>query len=122
MEDFQRECESGRFWEIRPGDSLYVVAREIGATEDEILRLNPGIDPMNLRIGDMLCLPQPPGIPVGPIPPCDSGLYWVVAPGDTLFTVAKSLSISVEQLLDLNPTVDPLNLQPGMSLCLPKTF
>lgn len=120
MEGPARECRSGRYWQVRPGDTIYAIAKELGVSESDILLLNPGIDPMNLQVGQVLCLPSPPGLPVGPIPPCESGLYWVVAPGDTLFAIAQTLSVTVDQLLALNPTVDPLDLQPGMSLCLPR--
>lgn len=122
MDESPPECASGRYWEIRPGDTVYSIAAETGTTEREILDLNPAIDPWNLQVGSLLCLPRPAGLPVGPIPPCESGLYWVVAPGDTLFTIARDLSVSVERLLDLNPDVDPLNLQSGMSLCLPRMY
>jgi LysM repeat protein len=113
------ECESGRYWEVRPGDTVYLIATELGVSPGEILQLNPGIDPDNLQVGSILCLPRPAGIPIGPVPPCASGLYWAVASGDTLFTIAEATSTTVRVLMELNPHVDPLNLQVGMSICLP---
>jgi len=53
------------------------------------------------------------------LPPCPSGIYWEVAPGDTLFSIARATGTTVERLLELNPQVDPRNLQVGQKICLP---
>ena len=58
-------------------------------------------------------------LPTGRVPPCESGLYWVIAPGDTMYDIARALGIPLQELLDLNPWADPENLVPGDSLCLP---
>ncbi|HWI07254.1 MAG TPA: LysM domain-containing protein [Solirubrobacteraceae bacterium] len=41
-----------------------------------------------------------------------------VRAGDTPTSIAKSAGMSVEQLLDLNPSVDPARLRPGQTLKL----
>lgn len=105
-------CPSGRYWQVRAGDTLYSIARQLGTTLDELLRLNPGVDPSNLRIGQFLCLPEE-------FPPCPSGVYWVVAPGDTLYRIAQATGTTVDALLQANPGIDPLNLQVGQKICLP---
>ncbi len=112
MEHNQAPCPSGRYWEVGPGDTLYLIAVRTGTTPAELLRLNPGINPDNLRIGQRICLPPE-------LPPCPSGIYWEVAAGDTLFSIARALGTSVERLLELNPHVDPRNLQIGQKICLP---
>ena len=114
-----RPCEGARSYTVRPGDTFYIIALEIGVQVDEIIRLNPGIDPENLQVGSVICVPLPPGIPTGYVPPCDSGFYWVIAVGDTLSSIAGQLGITVETLFELNPWIDPKNLLPGDSLCLP---
>ncbi|CEP67683.1 LysM domain [Moorella glycerini] len=108
---FQVPCPSGRYWRVEAGDTLYLIALRIGTTVDELLRLNRGVDPYNLQIGQVLCLP--------PEPPCPSGVYWEVAPGDTLYSIARVTGTTVEKLLELNPHVDPYNLQVGQKICLP---
>lgn len=52
-------CPTGLFLEIGPGDTLFSIAREQGVAVQEILALNPGIDPNNLRVGMVICLPLP---------------------------------------------------------------
>jgi spore germination protein YaaH len=115
----QAQCPTGLFWTVGPGDTFFGIARTTGTTVQRITALNPGIDPEALQIGMSVCLPEEAALPRGPIPPCPSGLYWVISQGDTLFTIARAYGTTVERLLELNPGIDPLNLQIGMSVCLP---
>lgn len=39
---------------IRQGDTLYKIAQQYGTTVNELMRLNPGIDPNNLRVGQKI--------------------------------------------------------------------
>lgn len=107
----QDPCPSGRYWRIRRGDTLYNIALRTATTVKQLLELNPNINPNNLRIGGLLCLP--------PEQPCASGLFWRVAPGDTLYAIARANNTTVQRLLELNPNIDPRNLQIGQSICLP---
>ena len=43
-----------RFYRIRAGDTLAVIAPRFGLTEVELLALNPGIEPTALRIGQRI--------------------------------------------------------------------
>ncbi|MGI9953380.1 LysM domain-containing protein [Moorellaceae bacterium AZ2] len=52
-------------------------------------------------------------------PNCPSGTFWQVAPGDTLFRIAQAVGTTVERLMELNPGIDPYNLQVGQYICLP---
>jgi LysM repeat protein len=52
-------CPTGLFLEIAPGDTLFEIAREQDTTVEAILALNPGLDPRNLRVGQVICLPLP---------------------------------------------------------------
>lgn len=105
-------CPSGRYWRVKAGDTLFLIAAEVRSSAAELLRLNPGIDPSNIRVGTLVCLPYE-------LPPCASGLFWTAAPGDTYYTIAQATGTTVEELMALNPTVDPRNLQVGQNICLP---
>jgi LysM repeat protein len=50
--------------------------------------------------------------------PTPSGRFVKVKPGDTPTSIADRSGISTEKLLDLNPSIDPDNLQPGQNLKL----
>jgi LysM repeat protein len=56
-------------YRVKPGDTLYSIARANGTTVAQILQLNPGLDASRLRVGDVIRLrggsvPTPPP-PVG---------------------------------------------------------
>lgn len=51
--------------------------------------------------------------------PCESGVYWIIEEGDTLYLIAKTLDIPLEKLLAVNANIDPLNLQIGSKICIP---
>jgi len=73
------------FHTIKAGDTLYLLAKHYHTTVDELLRLNPHVDPYNLQIGKTLIIcpgemqgvmptvppiaPPPIHPPVKPIPP-----------------------------------------------------
>lgn len=108
----QPPCPSGRYWRVEAGDTFYSIARAVDTTVDELARANPGVDPNNLQIGQLLCLPEE-------FPPCASGVYWEVSPGDTLYSIAQTVGTTVEVLLELNPGIDPFDLQVRQKICLP---
>ncbi len=118
QEGFGRD---NRFWQVQEGDTLYRIALETGTTVEQLVELNPAVSPENLAVGSFLRLPVFTGLPSGPIPPCESGFFWVVAPGDTLYIIAQETGTTVEVLTALNPGVEPLDLMPGQSICLPQS-
>ena len=46
----------GRTYTVQPGDILSTIAEEQGVTVEQILELNPDIDPQSLQAGDELDL------------------------------------------------------------------
>jgi len=42
---------------VRPGDTLYSIARNAGVTVSVILGLNPGLDPRSIEVGDVVRVP-----------------------------------------------------------------
>jgi LysM repeat protein len=43
---------------VRYRETLWVIARKYNTTVNAILAVNPGIDPYNLRIGQIICIPM----------------------------------------------------------------
>lgn len=104
-------CESGRYYRVSPGETLFTIAAKMGIAMEELEELNPEVNWQNLQIGQLLCLPGER--------PCPSGIYWVVEAGDTLFLIARETGTTVEEIMKLNPHIQPENLQIGQILCLP---
>ncbi len=51
-------CPPGSFaYTVRPGDTLFLIARRFNTTIFAIIRLNPGIIPNRLIVGQRICIP-----------------------------------------------------------------
>jgi LysM repeat protein len=107
-------CPGGTLYTIKPGDSLYGLARRFNTSVNAIIATNPGINPTNLQLGQQIC------IPVAPAPgSCPGGFLYTVVIGDTFYSIARRNGIVVEALAAANPGVDPNRLQIGRQICVP---
>jgi LysM repeat protein len=98
---------------VRPGDTLASIARANGLTLAAIYRLNPDVDARSLRAGDVVRLPGGAVRP-GPQPPADTNIVrYTVRRGDTISSLARSYGMSREEILRLNPRLDPRSLRVG---------
>lgn len=124
-------CPAGTTtYTIKAGDTLFQLAKARGTTVDQILRLNPGLDPNSLQVARIICVPEVAGVPPTPAPVptplpakrCLAGLEeaYVVKAGDTVWALAQSHGLTVQSILFYNPDIDPNNLQAGQIICLPK--
>ncbi len=112
---YQIVCPPGTVsYVIRAGDTLYSLAVRFGTTVPAIVSANPGIDPNNLIIGQVICIPQQPGPQ-----PCPGGRSYTIQPGDTLFRIARFFNVTVDAILAANPGLDPDNLVIGRIICIP---
>lgn len=112
--NIQQQCPQGSFsYTIRPGDTLFILAQRFNTTVAAIQNINPGIDPNNLRIGQMICIPGAP--PAN----CPNGFFYTIRSGDTLFLLAQRFGVSVQAIINANPGIDPNNLRVGQRICIP---
>ncbi|MDO4563729.1 MAG: LysM domain-containing protein [Clostridia bacterium] len=109
-------CVAGAMpYMIRKGDTLYALAQIYDSSVERIMELNSSIDPMNLQIGQIICIPLPPET----YPNCRTTNYYVARDGDTLVSIASYFGVDVRQLLYSNMGIDPQNIYRGMVLCIP---
>ena len=100
---------------VQAGDTFWLLAQRFGTTVDAIQRANPGVDPQNLRIGQVICIPT-----VTPPTTCPPGTTpYTVRAGDTFFNLAQRFNTTVEAIRRANPGVDPDRLQIGQVICIP---
>ena len=83
-----------------------------GTTVRALLDANPGVDPNSLRVGQRICVPGPE-CPTGYVPR-------TIRAGDTLYSIARELGTTVDDILDANPGLDPDALQVGQQICVPR--
>ncbi|WP_448569396.1 LysM peptidoglycan-binding domain-containing protein [Thermus sp.] len=92
---------------VAPGDTLFSIARRYGTTVEELMRLN-GLESFLIQVGQVLRLPEK----------LQGERVHQVAPGDTLFSIARRYGTTVEELMRLNGLTSP-DLQVGQILKLP---
>jgi LysM repeat protein len=101
---------------VQSGDSLYrILQRERSGSVsiEQVLACNPGLDPNLLRPGQELRLPQASqrrSVPAS---------RYIVREGDILGRIAVSLGCTLEELVAVNPGLQPDRIRSGQVLLLP---
>ncbi|WP_235991508.1 LysM peptidoglycan-binding domain-containing protein [Facklamia lactis] len=107
------QTENGSVYKVKPGDTLSSIANTHGITVSELKALN-GLSSDYLDVGDELIVAgtgQAPVVDNGNNSGLPDGTY-IVNPGDSLYTIASSYGVTVEQLLAWNGLVTDL-IYPG---------
>ncbi len=91
---------------VRPGNTLYAIAQFFNTTVQDILTFNNISNPSDLRIGQVLT------IPAG----SSAGEYYVVRPGDNIWSIAQRYNTTAAQLISMNMLSNPNIIYPGQIL------
>jgi murein DD-endopeptidase MepM/ murein hydrolase activator NlpD len=103
---------------VQPGDSLWSIARAHDTTVAALVQVNQ-LDGERLSIGQILELPSAAEAPLAPAA-FESGVprVYVVQPGDSLWSIARTHDTSTAALMALNGLASE-TIRPGASLRLP---
>lgn len=102
-------------YEIKTGDTLAIIANRFNTTIEAILLVNPMISPANLKIGQIICVAQEKAKQTV----CPMLNSYVVRKGETFSSISKAFNVSLQSLLNANPSVAPENLYAGLIICIP---
>jgi len=107
---YSYQCAANHYpYVVQPGDTLYKIANAFGVTVAGIFTANPGINPNNLIIGQVICIPV-----------CPPNCFPIeIQPGDTIYRLAQIYKVSVRSVLEANPGIDPNSLRVGQRICMP---
>ncbi len=110
-------CPNGQLYTVKPGDSMFVIARQFGIPLSSLIAANPQIpDPNTIFPGQILCVP---GVMVPPVS-CPGGFVHTVQSGDSLFAIAVRFGVTLEALKAANPQItNPDLIYPGQAVCVP---
>jgi hypothetical protein len=97
-----RKC-TGQLYTIRPGDTLFVIARRFGVTVAQILAANPQIvNPDIIFVGQVICIPAAGPTPPTPTPDCDLrvlSLRFLSETGQPLPVVGGSVQLNPRTII-----------------------
>lgn len=98
---------------VKPSQGLDAIARETGTTRQTLIDLNDLRAPYSLKPGQKLKIAASTG---------GKTAVYVVAPGDTLFSIAKRFEATPAEMAELNnfKAGDPIH--PGQHLTLPRKY
>ena len=103
--------ESGNYYVVQNGDSLWKIANKYGITVNELKSLN-GLTSNNLTVGQILEVPGSSG--------STSGTYTVKS-GDSLWKIANQFGVTVSELKNLNNLTSDI-LSVGQVLKIPSSL
>jgi murein DD-endopeptidase MepM/ murein hydrolase activator NlpD len=99
-----------KIYEVKPGDHLDSIARDLGMTRQDLAEQNDLKEPYRLKPGQKLK------------GPATKGKAYVVQQGDTLSAIGRRFGITPAVLADGNDMKPSDPLRPGKKLLLPKGY
>ncbi|MDE5838800.1 MAG: LysM peptidoglycan-binding domain-containing protein [Paramuribaculum sp.] len=112
-----------RIHEVKNKETLYGIGKMYGVTQEQLCNWNPGaID--GIRPGQRLIVSEPAKIQAVPnknIPTVENPEGYVIKEGETLYSIAKAHSTTVEAILEENPGLDKNNYKSGTVIVIPST-
>ena len=94
---------------VKKGDTLYSLAKENNVDLNEIAVINNLDNTYKLRIGQRLVLPK-----------THNNIYHIVQKKETLYSISKRYSISLDELAKINNIHPPYTLKIGQTIVLKK--
>lgn len=91
---------------VRPGNTLFGIAQFFNTTVQDILMYNNIASPSDIRVGQVLT------VPAG----SSAGEFYVVRPGDTLWSIAQRNNTTTAALISMNMLTNPNVIYPGQIL------
>jgi murein DD-endopeptidase MepM/ murein hydrolase activator NlpD len=127
--------DDGKAIIVRPGDSIYKIARDYNVSMSELMRLNNMRSP-SVRVGQRIVLPaagskrtarslyksRTPVLEARPTADdilVGAGKTYTVRSGDSLYGIARRFNVNADALAEANGIDDPARLRLGQKLRIP---
>lgn len=101
------------YYEVKSGDTVFSIARNLGISRDDIIRYNPGANE-RLRSGTTLYFPFEELAPQGA-----SSINHEVQRNETLFGLAHRYGTTPDEIVALNPALKNRGLRHGETIVIP---
>ena len=99
------------------GDTIFSLSRSHGVSQEDLMRRNGMTDPSQLRIGMRLSIPSS-SAPSNPATSVSASEH-TVAPGETLFSIARSRGVTLQELREANNFSSSHVLRAGERIRIP---
>lgn len=104
---------------VRPGDTLFSIARRFGTTVEDIKAAN-GLTSDFIAVGQELIIPGDVIVPPQPtLPPTGTPTTHIVQPGENLFRIALRYGTTVDAIAQANGITNPWFIYVGQVLTIP---
>lgn len=108
------EDDSFYYHRMAQGETLYQLCMKYDILQDRIKAVNQGVDWNALSVGQVIAIPKQKQ---------KQTTYeeYTVGRKETLFSIASSQDVTVDEILTANPGLTASNLQSGMKIKIPRT-
>lgn len=107
---------------VKQGETLHSIARSKGVSVSSIIEWNKITEPEKLKVGEAINISKLPSPPISTTPPniksfsSEKSADYVIARGDTFYSIARRNKMNLSELRALNPNVNIHLLSPGKKL------
>ncbi|NMA95606.1 MAG: LysM peptidoglycan-binding domain-containing protein [Clostridiales bacterium] len=108
--------QNGFHYIVLPGDTLYKISQQFDVPLRELIRVNNIAEPYTIYPGQEILIPKA----TPPEPPAGTKIY-TVKKGDTLFSIAQTFNVTVDDIVKLNNLTNPELIYPGQKLLIPSS-
>lgn len=125
--EFVADQDEVQLYKIRRGDTFSKIARKFRTSIAYLRDINDFPRKKRLRVGKKIYVPdRTPLVQKQPevmakVKPRKSGSYYIVQPGDTLFSIAAKYQTTISELKRLNSLSRKSKLRSGIKIIVPKS-
>ena len=135
----QVQAQNAKRHEVKAGETLYGISRAYGLSESEIKAANPSINAEGtIMAGQVLVIPEKKSsvqtsitqvqaneVVADNTPAADDTpkykLIYTVKKKETLYSISKQFGVTMDEILAINPNINPDKLKKGKTLYIPYT-
>lgn len=110
----------GSTYTVKSGDALSIIAANQGVTVNDIRAAN-NLSGDLIRVGQKLVIPNSSSGRSNQPSRTAQGLQVVVAPGDSVFSIAERYGVTARDLILKNNIQNPARITPGQTLFIPSS-
>jgi LysM repeat protein len=116
---YMESDESGRFHTVKPGETLYGIARSYALKEEDLRAANPGIDAASLQPGKKLLIPDRAETEEDHPYNEEGLLYHTVKRKETLYSIAAYYDVEIDDIRAVNPELGWGGPKAGQIITIP---